>query len=123
MKNNEDTDYQHYITGIKKPDGINPVQNSTNTGICDDSLDQTITMLGRVFTIAELNVISRFAAQLEASTNILIDHTDILDGSVFMVKIVSDCNFIHDIDIKIFLFCQLFSVIFFQKVITVLRKG
>ena len=90
MKNNEDTDYQNYITGIKKPDGINPVQNSTNTGICDDSLDQTITMLGRVFTIAELNVISRFAAQLEASTNILIDHTDTLDGSVFMVKIVGN---------------------------------
>jgi hypothetical protein len=73
----------------KKHDNSNHVRILTDIDIPVFSSEQKITMFGHSFTMAELNSISRFSEQLESATNSVIDHYQIMDGAIFIIKIIN----------------------------------
>jgi hypothetical protein len=61
----------------------------TDTAISDLTLGQKLTVFGHTFTLAELDSISRFASRLEIAADSLVGQQQILDGSIFILKVLN----------------------------------
>ena len=60
-----------------------------DTATSDMTLGQKLTIFGHTFTLAELDNISRFASQLEIVADSLVNQQQILDGSIFILKVLN----------------------------------
>lgn len=89
MKDNLDSELKKLVAAERKYGDTGPSNTLTDADIPDFTHEQKITMFGHTFTMAELDAISRFASQLEMASNSVLNQKQILDGAIFIIKIMN----------------------------------
>ncbi len=93
MQDNFDKDFKKLVDLVKKHDVNGQASShsptSTDAGSGNAPSEQKITMFGHTFTLAELDTVSRFASQLEIAADSVLNKTQLVDGAIFIVKVMN----------------------------------